>query len=60
MKVYHAWCEFNFSGANLTRNSGVYLSYDTALDTLMSTLDPVMLFEDMGSSDWEIEELEIE
>ncbi len=34
MRAFHLSCEFDFEGANLCSNSGVYLSREKALDVL--------------------------
>lgn len=34
MKGYHLSCEYDFKGANLCTNSGVYLSRERALEVL--------------------------
>ena len=60
MRVYHLWSEYQFEGANLCCNSGVYSSREKAVDTLVNGLQAGLVFEDLTEDDWDIEELEIE
>lgn len=39
MKVYHLSCEYDFKGANLCTNSGVYLSRDKAEEAIVAGYD---------------------
>ena len=39
MKGYHLSCEYNFKGANLCSNSGVYLSRDKAEEVIVAGYD---------------------
>lgn len=66
MKVHHIVCEFDFKGANLCSNSGVYLSREKAVEVLTKGF-PFDLWSDYETiSDlqehemFEIEEIEIE
>ena len=66
MRVFHLTCEFDFKGANLCTNSGVYLSQEKAIEVLTKGF-PFDLWSDYGTiSDlqehdmFEIEEIEIE
>jgi len=66
MKVYYLSCEFDFKGANLCSNSGVYLSREKAIEVLTKGF-PFELWSDYESiSDLEehnmfdIEEVEVE
>lgn len=36
MKVYHLTCDWDFSGANLCSNSGVYLSKEKAEEVIVA------------------------
>lgn len=66
MKVHHIVCEFDFEGANLCSNSGVYLSKEKALDVLAKGFpfnewigyENLTDLEEAGM--FEIEEVEIE
>ena len=66
MRAFHLWCEYDFKGANLCSNSGVYLSKEKALAVLTEGF-PFDLFgncetvADLEERDmFEIEEIEIE
>lgn len=59
MKAYHLYCEYSFEGANLCDNSGVYLSKEEAIKTLMEGLKQKSFYE-LSEDDWDIEEIEIE
>lgn len=39
MKGYHLSCEYDFKGANLCSNSGVYLSRDKAEEVIVAGYD---------------------
>lgn len=39
MKGYHLSCEFDFKGANLCSNSGVYLSKEKAEEVIVAGYD---------------------
>lgn len=66
MRAFHLSCEFDFKGANLCTNSGVYLSREKAIEVLTKGF-PFDLWSDYETiSDlqeqkiFEIEEIEIE
>ena len=76
MRAFHLSCEYDFKGANLCSNSGVYLTYDKAEEVIVNGLDwdlveDCVFSEDLQQEDktlstllrWglaEIEELEID
>ncbi len=66
MKVYHLSCEYDFKGANLCSNSGVYLSKEKAIEVLTKGLPFDMWIGYKNITDLEeagmfdIEEVEVE
>lgn len=63
IKLFHLYCEWDFGG-NLTSNSGVYLSEESARTALAYGLKGYfhgLEFSDLKQNeDWDIEEIEIE
>ena len=39
MKAFHLTCEFDFKGANLCRNSGIYSSREKAEEVIVNGVD---------------------
>lgn len=66
MKGYHLSCEFDFKGANLCSNSGVYLSREKAIEVLTNGfpfdewIDYKTITDLEEAGMFEIEEIEIE
>lgn len=66
MKVHHLFCDYDFKGANLCSNSGVYLSREKALEVLTKGfpfeewIDYETVADLWVAGMFEIEELEIE